>query len=105
LQPDKVVVDAGVKDPEIWSRFGMRLKFADEFTNLNPPQSSRELPEGPRDAYTLIDVYAVIEPDQGSQKGFRLDLGVDNITDEDYEVIAAGVSEEGINYKAAPSWT
>ncbi len=58
-----------------------------------------------RDAYTLIDVYAVIEPGEGTFKGFRLDLGIDNIMDTDYEVIAAGVVEEGINFKAALSWT
>jgi hemoglobin/transferrin/lactoferrin receptor protein len=98
LQPDKVYVDAGVKVPEIWGRFGMRLTFADDFTKVNTPGEER-------DAYQLIDIYASFEPGEGPLKGFRLDLGVDNITDEDYQVITAGVFEEGINYKAALSWT
>jgi hemoglobin/transferrin/lactoferrin receptor protein len=105
LQPDKIILDVGVKVPEIWARFGARFTFASEFTKFNPPASPNEIPEGPRDAYNLIDVYASFEPGDGMFKGFRLDLGVDNITDEDYEVIAAGVSEEGVNYKAALSWT
>jgi hemoglobin/transferrin/lactoferrin receptor protein len=105
LQPDKIILDAGVKMPEWWSRFGVRLTVADEFTKFNPPTSDEERPEGPRDAYNLIDVYAVIQPEEGPFKGFRLDLGLDNITDEDYELIAAGAFEEGINFKAALSWT
>ena len=105
LQPDKFIIDAGVKMPEWWSRFGMRFTFADEFTKFNPPSSVLDVPEGPRPAYNLIDVYAVIEPDSGPLKGFRLDLGVDNITDEEYQVISAGVFEEGINYKAAVGWS
>lgn len=98
LQPDKFVIDTGVKLPEIWTRLGTRLTFADQMTKVNDPGEVR-------DAYTLIDVYAVIEPGEGAFKGFRLDLGIDNIMDTDYEVIAAGVVEEGINFKAALSWT
>jgi hemoglobin/transferrin/lactoferrin receptor protein len=98
LQPDKFYMDAGVKAPEIWARFGTRLTFADDFTKVNEPGTER-------DAYTLIDVYASFEPEDGPFKGFRLDLGIDNITDEAYEVIEAGVYEEGVNYKAALSYT
>lgn len=98
LQPDKIYVDGGVKFPEIWSRFGTRVTLADDFTKVNPG-------EGTRDAYTTVGVYAVLEPGEGEFKGFRLDLGVDNIFDADYEVVAAGVSEPGVNYKAAVTWT
>ncbi len=91
-------MNAGVKVPEIWSRFGSRVTFAGEFTKVNTPAEVR-------DGYTTVDVYAVIEPGEGMFKGFRLDLGIDNIFDEDYEIVAAGVSEPGINYKAAVSWT
>ena len=55
--------------------------------------------------WPVVATEAGPEPAEGPFKGFRLDLGVDNVTDEDYEVVAAGVSEEGINYKAALSWT
>lgn len=98
LQPDKLVIDTGVKLPEIWTRVGTRVTFADKMTKVNDPAEIR-------DAYKLIDVYAVIEPTEGPLKGFRLDLGIDNIMDTDYEVIAAGAFEEGINFKAALSWT
>ncbi len=106
LQPDKVVLDTGVKVPEWWSRFGARFTFADEFTKFNPtPETDNDVEEGPRAAYNLIDLYAVIEPTEGPLKGFRLDLGVDNVTDEAYELIAKDVFEEGRNYKAAITYT
>ena len=37
-------------------------------------------------------------------KGLRIDLGADNVTDADYDVVAAGVSQPGRNFKAAISW-
>jgi hemoglobin/transferrin/lactoferrin receptor protein len=98
LQPDKFYLDLGVKFPEYWTRVGTRLTWADEFTKVNGD-------EAPRDAYNTVALYASIEPGEGSLKGFRLDLGIDNIFDEDYEVIAAGASEPGINFKAALGWT
>jgi hemoglobin/transferrin/lactoferrin receptor protein len=100
LQPDKIVLNAGVKVPEWWSRFGARFTFADEFTKFNPGSET-----GPRAAYNLIDLYAVIEPTDGPFKGFRLDLGIDNVTDEAYELIAKDAFEEGRNYKAAITYT
>jgi hemoglobin/transferrin/lactoferrin receptor protein len=108
LYADRVILDAGVKLPEIWSRFGARFTFADQMDKVNPEDEDNN-PSTPdtrpiRDAYNLIDLYAVIEPTEGPLKGFRLDLGVDNITDEAYELIEKGVFEEGINYKAAVSW-
>jgi hemoglobin/transferrin/lactoferrin receptor protein len=109
LQPDKIVIGAGIKVPEIWAHFGTRVTFADTMDKVNPvdhdsnPGTPDILPI--RDAYNLIDIYATFEPEDGPWKGVRLDLGVDNLTDEAYEVIDAGVFEEGINYKAAISWT
>jgi hemoglobin/transferrin/lactoferrin receptor protein len=98
LQPDKLYVEAGLKFPEIWSRFGTRVTFADDFTKVN---EESEL----RDGYTTVDLFAVIEPGDGPLKGLRLDLGIENILDAEYEVIAAGAVEPGINFKAAAAWT
>jgi hemoglobin/transferrin/lactoferrin receptor protein len=98
LEPTKFYLDFGVRLPEVWSRIGTRLTFAGDMRKVNAG-------ELPRDGYNTVDLYAVFEPGEGPLKGFRLDLGVDNIFDEDYEVIAAGVSEPGINFKAAVGWT
>lgn len=40
----------------------------------------------------------------GSLHGLRIDLGIDNVTDEDYERVFAGTSEPGRNYKVAIGW-
>lgn len=98
LQPDKLYLDLGLKLPEYWMRLGTRVTFADDFDKVNGD-------EKPRDAYHTIGLYAAIEPGEGPLKGFRLDLGIENITDEDYEVVAAGAEEPGINFKAAFGWT
>ncbi|MBX2805097.1 MAG: TonB-dependent hemoglobin/transferrin/lactoferrin family receptor [Hyphomicrobiales bacterium] len=97
LQPDKIIIGAGIKIPEYWARIGTKVTFADDFTNTDSSQH--------RDAYTLVDVYASFEPEEGPWKGIRLDLGIDNLMDEEYEAVAAGAIEEGVNFKAAIRWT
>lgn len=98
LQPDKFYLDFGVRLPEYWSRFGTRLTFAGDLTKVDSPAEER-------DGYRTVDLYTVFEPKDGPFKGFRLDLAVENITDEAYEVIAAGVFEPGVNFKGAVTWT
>ncbi|MEL6227354.1 MAG: hypothetical protein AAFR01_10110 [Pseudomonadota bacterium] len=65
---------------------GTRATFADDCTQANTPSQLR-------DAYNVYGLYAVWPPTEGALKGTRLDLGVDNVADEDYEVISTGVSE------------
>ena len=97
LTPDTVFIDAGVKWPEADLRLGGRVNIASDFDDVNDPSLAR-------DGYTVGDVYLVWEPSGGVMKGLRLDLGVDNVADTDYEIVAAGVSEQGRNVKAAISW-
>jgi hemoglobin/transferrin/lactoferrin receptor protein len=98
LQPDRIILDGGIKVPEFWARFGTRVTFADKFDNVNVATEVRG-------SYDLVDLYAVFEPTEGPLKGFRLDLGIDNVTDEAYEVVEAKSFEKGVNYKAAITWT
>ena len=58
-----------------------------------------------RGDYLVNDLYLVFEPESGPLKGFRVDLGVDNVADADFEVVFAGVSQPGRNFKAALSWS
>lgn len=97
LAPDAFFMDAGVKVPSFDIRIGSRVTIAGEFDDVNDPTLAR-------DAYTVGDIYIVWEPSNGPLEGLRIDLGVDNVTDADYEVVAAGVSQPGRNYKAAISW-
>ena len=97
LSPDTFFIDAGVKWAAADLRLGGRVTHAREFDEVNDAAQIRS-------GYTVGDIYAVWEPTGGALEGLRLDFGVDNITDVDYEVVSAGVSEPGRNFKAAISW-
>ena len=74
------------------------MTIADGFDEVNEVQDERT-------GYTVGDVYAVWEPQIDALDGVRLDIGVDNVTDADYEVVNAGVSQQGRNLKVALSWS
>jgi hemoglobin/transferrin/lactoferrin receptor protein len=97
LAPSTVFVDAGVKWPAADVRLGGRVTIADDFDDVNDPTLAR-------DGFTVGDLYLVWEPRRGPLDGLRIDLGVDNLADTDYAVVAAGVSQPGRNVKAAVSW-
>ncbi|MEZ5897755.1 MAG: TonB-dependent receptor [Parvularculaceae bacterium] len=97
LSPSTLFIDAGVKWPAADLRVGARALLASEFNEVNDPVEAR-------DAYAVADIYLVWEPADGVLEGLRLDLGVENVGDVDYEVVAAGVSQPGRNFKAAVSW-
>lgn len=97
LTPDLLFVDAGIKLPMADTRIGTRITIAADFTQIDDPLQFR-------DGYETADIYAVWQPRSGPLEGFRLDIGVDNIADADFEIVAAGVSQPGRNYKATLSW-
>ena len=92
--PNRFYTDLGVKVPDFDARVGTRLTVAGDFTEVDSAEEER-------DGYTTVDLYATWEPLDGPLSGLRLDVGVDNLTDEDYSVVAAGVSEPGRNFRAA----
>lgn len=94
LFPNRFYTDFGVKIPEVDARLGSRITVAADFTDVDTAQEER-------DGYTTVDLYASWEPFEGPLAGLRVDVGVDNLTDEDYAVVAAGVSESGRNFRAA----
>ncbi|MEO0689127.1 MAG: TonB-dependent receptor [Pseudomonadota bacterium] len=98
LQPDTLFVDIGTRIGDSGLRLGVRTIYATEFDEVNEPLDAR-------DDYFVNDLYLVFEPEKGPLKGFRVDLGVDNVADSDFEVVFAGVSQPGRNYKAALTWS
>ncbi|MEO1282006.1 MAG: TonB-dependent receptor [Pseudomonadota bacterium] len=109
LFPDQLYLDAALKFPAYYTRLGVRALFADDFTNTNDEREtgttnviSKE--ELFRAGYTTVDVYAVWEPKAYGLGGLRVDLGIDNIGDEAYEVVRKDVFEEGRSFKAAVSY-
>ena len=90
-------LDAGVKLHEIDARLGARAEIAGELDKVNSPADVR-------DSYEVFDLYFVWAPTTGNLEGLRLDLGIDNVADEDFERVFAGVSEAGRNFKVAMGW-
>ncbi|MEP3655574.1 MAG: TonB-dependent receptor [Litorimonas sp.] len=99
LSPDRFTLDTRVKIPEVDAQIGARLQIASSFERsaLND-QNMLDVVES-RDRYRVLDLYASWRPD--SLKGIGLDLGVDNVFEENYDRVFQGVSEPGRNYKAA----
>ena len=98
LFPNRFYADVGVDVFEVDLRLGSRLTLAGDFTNVTRPQDER-------DGYATVDLYATWAPLDGPLSGLRVDVGVDNVGDTDYEVVSAGVSEPGRNFRAAVSYS
>jgi len=98
LQPDTIFFDIGQRFGDSGFRLGLRSIYGMEFDEVNDPLDTRG-------DYLVNDLYLVFEPESGPLKGFRVDLGVDNVADADFEVVFAGVSQPGRNFKAAVSWS
>ncbi|MEO0412219.1 MAG: TonB-dependent hemoglobin/transferrin/lactoferrin family receptor [Pseudomonadota bacterium] len=97
LSPDIFFADIGLKVLQGDVRLGTRVTIASRFDDVNEAAQAR-------DGYQLADIYTVWQPQDGPLKGIRVDAGVDNITDADYEVVNAGVSQPGRNFKLSVAW-
>lgn len=98
LSPTTVTLDGAVKFPEFDSLVGLRGIFAGHFDNVSDPAEERN-------SYETYDVYAAWAPSDGPLKGLRVDLGVDNVFDEEYSRVFTDALEQGRNWKAAVSYT
>ena len=102
LTPDRLALNFGVKLPEWNTRLGARVQHASDFEQRVSDGTGGFTVQDERDGYMVLDVYATYRPE--FVDGLRLDLGIDNLLDEDYERVFAGVSEPGTNFKIAASW-
>lgn len=102
LTPDRFAINAGLKVPEWNARFGVRLQHAADFEQRISDDAGGFTSIDQRDDYVAIDIYATWAPSFAN--GVRIDLGVNNVFDEDYERVFAGVSEPARNIKIAASW-
>ena len=98
LFPNKFYVDAALKLANQSVRIGARSEFAQTFDMGNAISDRRE-------SYQVVDLYAVWEPKSPTLKGLRIDLGIDNVGNEDYSLVSAAVSEEARSYKASIRYT
>ncbi|MEM7640113.1 MAG: TonB-dependent hemoglobin/transferrin/lactoferrin family receptor [Pseudomonadota bacterium] len=102
LTPDRIAVDVGLKVPEWNSRFGARVQHAADFEQRVADGTGGFVLQDERDGYVVVDLYATWRPEL--VEGLRLDLGIDNVFDEDYERVFAGVPQPGQNLKITASW-
>ena len=98
LTADRFTFMGGVKIPEIDSLVGWRSTFAAKFDKVDDESEER-------DAYNVHDIFFAWQPSDGILKGLRVDLGVDNLFDANYERVYAGVPEQGINFKGLVSYS
>ena len=98
LTADRLTVIGGVKVPEVDSLVGWRSTFAAKFDKVDDPSEER-------DAYNVHDLFFAWQPNEGPLEGLRVDLGVDNVFDADYDRVFVGVPEQGRNFKALVSYS
>lgn len=72
---------------------------------MNGRVRSGELDRRPARLDHVVDLYAVWEPKTPKLKGLRFDIGIDNVGDDDYEIVTAQVSEEGLSFKGSVRYT
>ena len=101
LTPDRVTLDTGFKLTGLNTRLGTRIQIADEFERRALSGGTLSVAER-RAGYVVLDLYASWRPDFAPS--LRVDAGIDNILDHDYDRVFEGVSEPGRNFKIALSW-
>jgi len=103
LTPDRLNLDLRWKLPAQRAAVGARMQVADSLERPDVNRRSGELERvEARDGYVVWDVYASWQP--RFLPDVRFDLSVENIADEEYERVFAGVSEPGRNIKLAVTW-
>lgn len=102
LTPDRTAVNLGLKLPEWNALVGARVQHAGNFEQRISDGAGGFTLQDERDSYTVLDLYASWQPQ--AIEGLRLDLGVDNVFDEEYERSFAGAIEPGTNVKIGASW-
>ena len=102
LTPDRLALDLGVKLPEWNARIGSRIQFAGDYERRDLNSSNELAVVEERDGYSVLDLYATWKPDFAN--GVRFDVGIENLFEEEYERVFAGVLESGRNFKIAASY-
>lgn len=101
LTPDRLTLDTGIKLTSWNTRIGTRIQVADEFERRALSGGSLMVAER-RVGYVVLDLYGSWRPQFAPN--LRIDAGIDNIFDHDYDRVFEGVSEPGRNFKIALSW-
>ncbi|WP_375283282.1 TonB-dependent receptor domain-containing protein [Marinicauda pacifica] len=96
LQPTGGYLDALWRFDAQRLDLGARVVFADDFDKTSDPAAHR-------DGYAVLDVRGSWQP--LADRRVRLDVGVENVFDEEYERVFAGVAEAGRSLRVDLTWT
>lgn len=100
IPADTVFVDLGSRFPSLGLTAGTRIEMAEEQNRFGNENRSA--------GYTVIDLYSTWAPGKvlfdGALDGFRLDAGVDNLLDKNYQRHLSNLPEEGVNYKISVAY-
>lgn len=97
LPQDRITAKLGFRPSDEWE-FGARATFAAD---------ARNVPAGspPGEAYQLLDLYAVWDPQSGPLENAVFRLGVDNLLDEQYIIYPNALAQPGRTFKLAATVT
>ncbi|MEO1040523.1 MAG: TonB-dependent receptor [Pseudomonadota bacterium] len=96
LQPLSGFLHARYELDSLRTDLGARISFASDFDRTADPALER-------DGFAVFDVHASWRPYENER--IRIDFGVDNVFDEDYERVFAGVSEPGRSFRIDLTWS
>lgn len=102
LTPDRLALNLALKMHEWNAVFGTRVQIASDFQQRLSDGIGGFTINDERDGYSVVDLYASWKP--SFIKGLRFDAGIDNLFEENYERVFAGVSQPTRNFKLTAAW-
>jgi hemoglobin/transferrin/lactoferrin receptor protein len=97
IPADKLFLTVGGKVPQLDVFFGMTDEYAwDQHRVVNETLAV--------DDYNVVGLFVGWAPDEGFLKGFRIDAGIDNVFDKQYERFLALEDAPGRDYRVAISY-
>jgi hemoglobin/transferrin/lactoferrin receptor protein len=101
IPADKLMLTVGGKIPSLDLAFGVTNEIA--WAQDRVPDASAE--ELAVDGYHVVNLFASWVPDEGPLAGFRVDAGIENVVDNDYERYLALEKAPGRDYRLALSYS
>lgn len=96
IPADKLLLTLGARIPPLDIAFGVTNEYL-----WGQNHTTEDLKT---DSVNLVGLFATWEPSEGALEGFRLDAGIENITDEEYVRYLATEEGPGRDYRVAVSY-
>ncbi len=100
IPADKLYVTVGAKVPALDIAFGV----TEEHNWAQRRLPDDEIDELAVDSFNVVGIFASWAPEEGLLKGFRVDAGIDNLLNADYERFRALEEAPGRDYRVAISY-